>query len=86
VKALPNMNAHAATLPPGRLRRWLGGDRLQLSIAVVLMLKAALLYGLYLACFSAPQARHMRMPAADVARHLVPAPPPSPKAEHDTTR
>jgi hypothetical protein len=86
VKALPDLNTHAAARPTGRLRRWLGGDRLPLSIAVVLLLKAALLYGLYVACFSAPQARHMRMPAADVARHLVPAAPPSPKAEHDTTR
>ena len=52
------------------------GYPLALAIALALLLKALILFGLWKACFSAPQATHMRMPAALVEHHLLaPAPP-----------
>jgi hypothetical protein len=47
---------------------------LALAIALALALKALLLSGLWLAFFSAPQAPRMRMPASQVAAHLLVAP------------
>jgi len=48
------------------------------AITLALIVKVLILYGLWYAFFSAPQAKHMRMPAAKVEQHLLaPAPPPT---------
>jgi hypothetical protein len=62
------------------LLRRLHGYPLALVITLALLVKALLLFGLWKAFFSAPQAKHMRMPTAAVEQHLLaPAsPPPSP--------
>lgn len=54
--------------------RDLHGASLALVITLALIVKALILYGLWLAFFSAPQAKHMRMQAAQVEQHLL-APP-----------
>ena len=51
------------------------------SIALVLVLKALLLYGLWYAFFSQPQTRKMRLPTAQVERHLLAAPAPTTPTE-----
>jgi hypothetical protein len=61
------------------MQRRLHGYPLALAITLALLLKALLLFGLWKAFFSAPQARHMRMPTAAVEQHLLaPTPPVSP--------
>lgn len=51
---------------------------LALAITLALIVKVLILYGLWYAFFSAPQAKHMRMPTASVEQHLLaPAQPPS---------
>ncbi len=62
----------------------LHGYPLALAITLALLLKALILFGLWLAFFSAPLARHMRMPTASVEQHLLapaPAAAPSPPLE-----
>lgn len=50
---------------------------LTLAIALALLLKALILFALWQACFAAPRARHMRMPAAAVEQHLLAPTPPA---------
>lgn len=66
------------TPPSPWRRRRAYGLPLALSITLALLLKAALLYGLWHVFFSAPQAKHMRMPAAQVEQHLLAAAPAAP--------
>ena len=56
---------------------------LPVAIALALVLKVALLVMLHKAFFSAPQAKHMRVPTDQVEQHLLSAPPslPAPKAK-----
>lgn len=56
------------------LRR-LHGPSLALAITLALLLKALILFGLWHAFFSTPQAKHMRVPAAQVQQHFFAAPP-----------
>jgi hypothetical protein len=51
--------------------RGLHGSSLALAITLALVVKALILYGLWLAFFSAPLAKHMRMPTAQVEQHLL---------------
>lgn len=70
---------------PRRLR----GASLALAITLAILVKLLLLFGLWKAFFSQPQAKHMRMPTARVEQHLLaptpvpaalpPSPPPSSK-------
>jgi hypothetical protein len=53
--------------------RRLHGSSLALAITLALLLKALILYGLWLAFFSTPQAKHMRVPAAQVQQHFFAA-------------
>ena len=62
--------------------RQLHGYPLTLVIALALLLKALILFGLWTAFFSAPRARHMRVPTVQVEQQLlsaaaVPVPPPT---------
>jgi hypothetical protein len=52
--------------------------RLALVIALALLLKALILFGLWTAFFSAPKARHMRVPTVQVERQLLSAALPAP--------
>jgi hypothetical protein len=45
-------------------------ERLLLTLAITVVVKCMVLYGLWAAFFSHPQARHMHLPAAQVERHL----------------
>ncbi|MES2015929.1 MAG: cytochrome oxidase putative small subunit CydP [Pseudomonadota bacterium] len=58
-----------------------GGMSLTLAITLALVLKVILLTLLYQAFFAAPQAKKMRVPAAQVEQHLLgnTAPSPAPK-------
>ena len=47
------------------------GMPLALAITLALVAKAVILTLLYLAFFSAPQAKHMRMPTTRVEQHLL---------------
>jgi len=49
-------------------------DRLALTLAVTIAVKCLALYGLWSACFSHPQTKHMLLPAGQVERHLFTAP------------
>lgn len=49
-------------------------ERLAVTLLVTVAVKCLLLYGLWYACFSHPQTRHMLLPADQVERHLF-APP-----------
>lgn len=61
------------------LLRRLHGYPLALAITLALLLKALILFGLWKAFFSAPLAKHMRMPTATVEQHLLtPAPTSAP--------
>ena len=59
------------------------GMPLYLAITLALVAKILILTLLYQAFFSAPQAKKMRMPAAQVEQHLLGTPPPlpAPKAQ-----
>ncbi|HWW68627.1 MAG TPA: hypothetical protein VN089_01680 [Duganella sp.] len=57
------------------------GTPLALAITLALIVKALILYGLWWAFFSAPQAKHMRMPTATVEQHLLAPPPATPHNE-----
>ena len=59
------------------------GMPLYLSITLALVAKILILTLLYQAFFSAPQAKKMRMPAAQVEQHLLGTLPPlpAPKAQ-----
>jgi hypothetical protein len=61
---------------------------LALTITVALIVKALLLYGLWLAFFSHPPTKKMRLPTAQVEQHLLaPAPlPPKPEVKDGTHR
>ena len=61
------------------LLRRLHGYPLALAITLALVVKALILFGLWKAFFSAPQAKHMRMPTATVEQHLLAPPSPAPK-------
>jgi hypothetical protein len=61
------------------LLRRLHGYPLALAITLALVVKALILFGLWKAFFSAPQAKHMRMPTAAVEQHLLAPPSPAPK-------
>ena len=50
-------------------------ERLALTLLATVVLKCLLLYGLWYACFSHPQTRHMLLPASQVEQHLFAAPP-----------
>jgi hypothetical protein len=50
-------------------------SRFALEILLILLVKAELLYGIWWAWFSAPEARHMRMPTERVQQHLIQFPP-----------
>lgn len=65
-----------------------GRHGLALTIALALVVKLALLYGLWYAFFSHPQTRKMRLPTAQVERHLLAAPAPTTPTEkvNDGTR
>lgn len=56
--------------PPGR-------HSLAFTIAIALLVKIALLYGLWYAFFSHPQTKKMRLPTAQVEQHLLVAPAPT---------
>lgn len=45
-------------------------ERLAVTLVVTVAVKCLLLYGLWYACFSHPQTRHMLLPADQVERHL----------------
>lgn len=51
--------------------------RLARTLLLTVAVKCLALYGLWFACFSHPQTRHMLLPAGQVERHLfaVPAAP-----------
>lgn len=53
--------------------RRLHGSSLALAITLALLLKALILFGLWKAFFSTPQAKHMRVPAAQVQQHFFTA-------------
>lgn len=55
------------------------GHSLEWTIAIALVVKVAILYGIHKAFFSEPQAKHMRMPTDKVEQHLIatPAAPPT---------
>ncbi|SFM14967.1 cytochrome oxidase putative small subunit CydP [Rugamonas rubra] len=53
--------------------RRLHGSSLALAITLALLLKALILFGLWKAFFSTPQAKHMRVPAAQVQQHFFAA-------------
>ncbi|MES2150153.1 MAG: cytochrome oxidase putative small subunit CydP [Pseudomonadota bacterium] len=61
------------------MRPRLSGMPLALAITLALLLKAGLLYLLWLNFFSAPQAKKMRMPTASVEQHLLSAPSSRPR-------
>lgn len=54
------------------------GMPLALAITFALIVKLVLLFMLHHAFFAAPQAKHMRMPAAQVEQHLLGTPQASP--------
>lgn len=54
------------------------GPSLALAITLALLVKAAILFALWKAFFSAPPAKHMRMPADQVTQHLLAARPTAP--------
>jgi len=54
-------------------------NNLALTLAVTIAVKCLVLYGLWYACFSHPQTKHMLLPAGQVERHLFAAP-----AAHDS--
>lgn len=54
------------------------GMPLWLAITLALLVKIIILTLLHKAFFSAPQAKKMRMPSANVERHLLGTPPPIP--------
>ncbi len=64
------------------------GMPLALAITLALLLKGLLLFGLWKAFFSAPQAKHMRMPPERVEQHLLSLPSPTlpAKVNHDSPR
>ena len=66
----------------------LHGMPLGLAIALALVAKALILFWLWKTFFSAPPARHMRMPTEFVAQHLLDAPLPSTPAKdrHESHR
>ncbi|QJD99867.1 hypothetical protein HH212_07395 [Massilia forsythiae] len=49
-------------------------QRLALTLCVTIAIKCLLLYGLWYACFSHPQTKHMLLPADQVQRHLFSTP------------
>lgn len=49
--------------------------RLAVTLVVTVIVKCTLLYGLWAAFFSHPQARHMRLPDGQLERHLFTAGP-----------
>lgn len=62
-------------------RPWsrLHGMPLALAITLALLLKVLILFALWKAFFSTPQAKHMRMPTEQVEQRLLnPPSPPSP--------
>jgi hypothetical protein len=61
------------------------GTPLALAITLALIVKALILYGLWYAFFSAPQAKHMRMPTARVEQHLL-APASPPPTSHESRK
>jgi hypothetical protein len=63
----------AIIMPKHKLMNCLYGrdSRVASVIVAVLLLKAAMLLGLWHACFSVPQAVHMSMPVAQVVRHIL---------------
>ena len=71
-------------------RPWsrLHGMPLALAITLALVLKALILFALWKAFFSAPQAKHMRMPTERVEQRLLDPLPstPAPKVNHDSPR
>jgi hypothetical protein len=50
-------------------------SRFAIEILLILLLKAVVLYGIWWAWFSAPEAKHMRLPEARVQQRLIPFPP-----------
>ncbi len=64
--------------------RRLHGTSLAAAITAALLLKALILYGLWQAYFSHPQAVHMHMPSAQVAAHLLAGAPPSAVSSNNT--
>ena len=52
-----------------------GRDRLALTLALTIAVKCLLLVGLWYACFSHPQTRHMVLPDGQLERHLFSTPP-----------
>ena len=49
---------------------------LGMTIALAVALKCLILFLLWRTFFSAPQAKHMRMPTVQVAQHLLDSSPP----------
>jgi len=47
---------------------------LTLTLAVTIAVKCLVLYGLWYACFSHPQTKHMLLPTGQVERHLFAVP------------
>ena len=52
------------------------GMPLWLAITLALVVKLSLLYLIWYAFFSMPQAKHMRMPTPQVEQHLLATDPP----------
>ena len=64
-----------------KLGRWWRANPLGRDIAVILVVKAVVLYALWLAFFSAPVARHMTMDAKAVELQVTGSAPP-PETPH----
>lgn len=62
------MNTLSTTPRPRRARP--GRERLALTLAITIAIKCLLLYGLWYACFSHPQTKHMVLPDGQLERHL----------------
>jgi hypothetical protein len=57
-------------------------SNLALTLAVTVAVKCLVLYGLWVACFSHPQTKHMLLPAGQVERHLFALPAPRDPLPH----
>jgi len=78
--ARPRRRPHYTTFTTGPMRTglntalaaaWRAPSRFSVEITLIVALKAAVLYGLWLAFFSHPLAQDMLVPVAQMDRHLM---------------
>jgi Tfp pilus assembly protein PilN len=69
-----NLFPHPFNHTPARHERPRRRERLAVTLLVTVLVKCAVLVGLWAAFFSHPQTRHMLLPAAQVERHLLSSP------------